>query len=137
MVVSDSASNEVMAADIGRGRRLPQLAGGGDLPLEHPARGVTGSPSRDGNPVSDVRSSLACLTPNLMIVGRDLAQGFRRSSLTMCAQTCNIHADTHDPVRLHTVAQDIFKEWFQPHCKDVETTRGQGNHVKNLKASKQ
>ena len=107
MVVSDSASNEGMAADIGRGRRLPQLAGGGDLPLEHPARGDTGNPSRDGNPVSDVRSSLACLTPNLMIVGRDLAHGFRRSSLTMCAQTCNIHAHTHEPVRLHTVLQDI------------------------------
>ena len=30
----------------------------------------------------------------------------------------------------------VFKEWFQQFCKEVETTHGQGNTVKNLKASK-
>jgi hypothetical protein len=89
MVVSDSASNEVMAADISRGRRLPQLAGGGDLPVEHGdlASGDNGNPSRDGDPLSDVRSSLACLTPNLMLIGRDLAHGFRRTGLKVNDQT--------------------------------------------------
>ena len=30
----------------------------------------------------------------------------------------------------------VFKEWFQNNCKHVETYDGQGNQVKNLKASK-
>jgi hypothetical protein len=30
----------------------------------------------------------------------------------------------------------VFKEWFQNNCKHVETYDGQGNRVKNLKASK-
>jgi len=96
MVVSDSASNEVMAADIGRGRRLPQLAGGGDLPVEHGdlASGDNGNPSRDGDPLSDARNGLACLTPNLMLVGRDLAHGFRRNRPHKCvSKLCkhNVH----------------------------------------------
>jgi hypothetical protein len=96
MVVSDSASNEVMAADIGRGRRLPQLAGGGDLPAGHGdlASGDNGNPSRDGDPLSDARNGLACLTPNLMIVGRDLAHGFRRNRPHKCvSKLCkhNVH----------------------------------------------
>jgi len=96
MVVSDSASNEVMAADIGRGRRLPQLAGGGDLPVGHGdlASGDNGNPSRDGDPLSDARNGLACLTPNLMLVGRDLAHGFRRNRPHTCvSKLCkhNVH----------------------------------------------
>jgi hypothetical protein len=30
----------------------------------------------------------------------------------------------------------VFREWFQQNCKDAETSHGQGNQVKNLKASK-
>ena len=180
MVVSDSASNEVMAADIGRGRRLPQLAGGGDLPVEHgdPANGDNGNPLRDGDPVSDGRSSLACLTPNLMLVGRDLAHGFRRnrshnaqklqhnsSPPTQCVNTMRTRP-CKSPRRLRRILQrpydvdsymdaimtdtvlgkksvaqtiwnsHVFIEWFQINCKDVKATHGQGNRVKNLKASR-
>lgn len=95
VVVSDSAANEILAADIGRGRRLPQLAGGGDLLIDRnpqrcgdpPSGGDSGNPSRNGDPLSDVRSSLACLTPNLMLIGRDLAHGFRRTGLKVNDQT--------------------------------------------------
>jgi hypothetical protein len=187
VVVADSAANEILAADIGRGRRLPQLAGGGDLLMDrNPQRcgdppssgGDSGNPLCDGDPFSDVRSSLACLTPNLMLVGRDLAHGFRRnrshnaqklqhnsSPPTQCVNTMRTRpcksprmlrrilqrlydVDSYmDAIMTDTVlgkksvAQTIwnshvFIEWFQINCKDVKATHGQGNRVKNLKASR-
>ena len=42
----------------------------------------------------------------------------------------------HQSVAQITWNSHDCKEWFQQFCKDVETTHGQGNNVKNLKASK-
>jgi hypothetical protein len=50
-------------------------------------RAVTAGTHRAGDPLSDVRSSLACLTPNLMLIGRDLAHGFHRTGLKVNDQT--------------------------------------------------
>ena len=66
VIVSDSASNEILAANIGRGRRLEALG--------------VGNPPNDGDPARHGRQPLGSLTPNLILIGRDLAHGFRRSA---------------------------------------------------------
>ena len=89
MVVSDSAANDIPAADIVRVRRLQQLAGGGDRLLGN------GSPLHNGDGLPDSRNSLACLTPNLMLIDRDLVGGFRRTGLATCDQTATPSAHAH------------------------------------------
>ena len=79
VIVSDSAPNEILAANIGRGRRLEALG--------------AGNPPIDGDPAGHARQPLGSLTPNLILIGRDLAHGFRRTEFESC--------DTHACVPQH------------------------------------
>lgn len=62
IVTTDAAANEILATDIGRGRRDPALES--ELP-QH-------------------QQPLGLLTPNLLLIGRDHAHAFRRPGFNVC-----------------------------------------------------
>jgi len=99
VIVSDSASNEILAANVGRGRRLETMD--------------AGNPPLDGDPAGRRRQPLGSLTPNLIIIGRDLAHGFRRTARHVCA--------SHVRICLSTSKHQSSRGSYNAHMKRTPT----------------
>ncbi len=114
MVVNDSAASQLLAADMGRGRRQAP-------PLHSLERGA--------------------FTPNVKIVGRDLAHCARRILSKPWQADAFLESRFEDAIwNKRSITQiiwnsDVFSQWFEEYVEATSKTDG-CPRVRNLRAAK-